>query len=499
MACLAVHFRFRYLRRFFAVVFLPFLFSGTVRLAPDVPNVLFVIADDWSWLHAGAYGDEVIRTPNIDRVAREGVVFDNAYVAAPSCTPSRASIVTGQWFWRLGAGANLYGPLPPEHPVYPDLLEHGGYHVGFTRKGWAPGNLGERNRNPAGDRYETFDDFLVHRPDDAPFSFWFGTHDPHRAYELGSGAAAGIPVGDLEVPAIFPDSPEVRGDIADYYFEVERIDRELGGMLATLEDVGELDRTMVVITSDNGMPFPRAKSNLYDMGVRVPLIIRWPEHVPAGRRISDFVSLTDLAPTFLEVARVAVPDVMTGRSLMDLLTTEFSGRVDSTRSMTFFGKERHVPSQEAPDTGGYPMRAVRTDEYLYVRNFRPDRWPVGTPNHELSFIQPAWYGDTDGSPTKHYMIDHRDDDATHRLLFELAFEKRPGEELFDLRKDPDQLHNVAMDPAYTDTKRTLFNTLMGTLYATGDPRVRGLGDFFDMQPYTGGVVRVRETVGRLDR
>ena len=259
---------------------LPLFLSGTIARSPEglaQPNILFVIADDWSWPHAGVYGDTVVQTPNIDRVAREGVLFEHAYVASPSCTPSRASILTGQWFWRLDAGANLYGPLPPEHPVYTDLLEDNGYHVGYTRKGWAPGNLGARDRNPAGPEYESFSAFMDQRSEGKPFTFWFGTHDPHRVYDTGSGAESGIPLDDIQLPVIFPDSPDVRGDVADYYFEVQRLDTELGEMLEMLRANGELDNTIVVVTSDNGMPFPRAKSNLYDMGTRVPLAIRWPE------------------------------------------------------------------------------------------------------------------------------------------------------------------------------------------------------------------------------
>ena len=479
----------------FIFLVLPVFLSGASvhyeSILPDQPNILFVIADDWSWPHAGIYGDPVIKTPSFDRVAREGVLFEHAYVSSPSCTPSRASILTGQWFWRLEGGANLYGPLPPEHPVYTDLLEENGYHIGYTRKGWAPGDLGLRQRNPAGPEYDSFESFLTQRTEGKPFCFWFGTQDPHRGYEAGSGAASGIPSEEIQLPAIFPDSPEVRGDVADYYYEVQRLDGELGEMLEMLDRRGALDRTVVVVTSDNGMPFPRAKSHLYDMGVRVPLAIRWPEQIAGGRMVSDFVSLTDLAPTFLEIAGVSIPDVMTGRSLLNVLVSQSSGRIDTARSEMFFGKERHVPSQEAPDGGGYPMRAIRTADFLYIRNFHPERWPSGTPHFEKAFIYPAWYGDTDGGPTKHYMIDQREKDETHQLLFELAFEKRPAEELYDLRQNPDQMNNVAMDPAYTQIKKELWNRLMGTLQTTGDPRVRGQGDLFDMQPYSGGIVRAR--------
>ncbi|MDE2730306.1 MAG: sulfatase [Bacteroidota bacterium] len=457
--------------------------------ADDRPNILLVIADDWSWLHAGAYGDSAVATPTLDRLAADGLVFEHAYVASPSCTPSRASVVTGKWFWRLGAGANLYGPLGAEHPVYPDLLEDNGYHVGFTRKGWAPGQLGERTRNPAGDRYASMDEFLAARPTERPFAFWFGTHDPHRGYELGSGVRSGIDSSRIQVPAAFPDVPAVRSDIADYYYEIQRIDRELAELLQRLEQEGELHRTLVVITSDNGMPFPRAKSMLYDLGTRVPLIMHWSGRIPPGRRVTDLVSLIDLAPTFLEVAGLEAPPVMDGRSLMLTMTSVGSGLIDSSRTAVFFGKERHVPSQASLDGGGYPMRAIRTHEHLYIRNFRPDRWPAGTPEDDSAFLSGAWYSDVDASPTKHHMIAHRYDSAADEARYDRAFARRSGEELYDLAADPSQLNNRALDPAYASVKRALWNQLLEQLHATGDPRVLGTGEFFDHQPYTGGLVR----------
>ncbi len=472
------------MRCLFVLAVFPLLFGASPR--EERPNILFVMADDWSWLHVGAYGNGVVATPNMDRMALDGVVFEHAYVSSPSCTPSRASVLTGQWFWRLGEGGNLYGPLAARHPVYTDLLEESGYHVGYMRKGWGPGRLGDRPRNSAGDRYESFEAFLAARDAGQPFSFWFGTHDPHREYEPGSGARSGIQLDSVAVPAAFPDVPEVRSDIADYYFEVQRIDRELGELLDIVSEAGELDRTMVVITSDNGMPFPRAKGNLYDLGVRVPLIVRLPGDFPGGRYVSDLVSLTDLAPTFLEIAGVPVPDVMTGKSLLPQLTAASTGRIDSTRSATYFGRERHTPAQESPIGGGYPMRAVRTDDFLYIHNFAPERWPSGTPNDESAFRHGAWYSDIDASPTKHFMVEGADD---YEMLFNLSFAKRPGEELYDLAADPHQLVNVSLDPAYADAKPALWNKLMGVLHESGDPRAIGQDGVFDYQPYTGGIVR----------
>ena len=268
------------------------------------PNVLFCLADDWSWPHASIAGDKVVRTPTFDRVAREGVLFTNAFVTAPSCTPSRGSILTGQWHWRLEEGGNLWSTLPAKFAVYPDILEEAGYHVGYTRKGWGPGrdDPGGRTRNPAGPRYRNFQEFLKVRPEGKPFCFWFGSTDPHRGYKWQSGVNSGMKLEDVEVPACLPDSQTVRTDICDYYWEVQRFDREVGELLKLLEENGELDSTLVVISGDNGMPFPRCKSNLYDLGTHVPLALRWPARVRGDRVVEDFVSLSDLAPTFLEAA-----------------------------------------------------------------------------------------------------------------------------------------------------------------------------------------------------
>ncbi len=470
------------------------LLSGCARQGEPVaekiddrpPNILLAIADDWSWPHAGVYGDPVVQTPTFDRVAREGVLFSQAFVASPSCTPSRAALLTGQWHWRLEESANLWSTLQARFPVYPDLLEEEGYFVGFSRKGWGPGRweVGGRSRNAAGDEFADFDAFLARRPAGAPFCYWFGSQDPHRPYEEGSGAASGIDLEKINLFRCFPDHPSVRSDVADYYWEVQRFDREVGELIKRLESMGELENTIVVMTGDNGMPFPRCKATLYDGGTRVPLAVRWPRRFPGGRRVDDLVSLTDLAPTFLDVARVTVPEVMTGRSLLPILESESQGRVDADRTFVLLGKERHVPCQEVPDSGGTPMRAIRTQDYLYIRNFRPDRWPAGTPDYEHAYLPGAWYGDVDNGPTKFYMIENRDRDEALRRLFELAFGKRPAEELYDLQKDPDQLQNLASDAAYRQVLERLSRQLLGELERTGDPRI-GDGDRLEAYPYYG--------------
>ena len=453
--------------------------------AKKQPNILFAIADDWSWPHAGITGDRVVKTPTFDRIAREGVLFNNAFVTAPSCTPSRGSILTGQWHWRLEEGGNLWGTLPVKFAVYPDLLEQAGYYVGFTRKGWGPGRYepGGRTRNPAGPQYKNFEQFLKARPEGKPFCFWFGSNDPHRPYEWQAGVRSGMRIEDVQVPPYLPDSEIVRTDICDYYWEVQRFDREVGELLKILEEKGELDNTLVVITGDNGLPFPRCKSNLYDSGTHVPLAVRRPVDIKGSRVVEDFISLSDLAPTFLEAAGLKPTADMTGKSFMGILTSGKSGQVDPKRDKVFTGKERHAYVRK--DGLGYPMRAIRTRDFLYIRNFKPDRWPAGDPDTS-DFRDPAQpYGDIDGSPTKTYMMERRDDPKV-RKLFELAFEKRPTEELYDLEKDPAQLNNVAEKAEYAGVKGKLTAALMTELKVTKDPRILGKGDAFDKYPYYGG-------------
>lgn len=449
------------------------------------PNILLAIADDWGFPHASCYGDPVVKTPTFDRLAREGALCRHAFVSSPSCTPSRGALLCGQHFWRLREGANLWVTLPADIPVYPDLLEAAGYFVGYTRKGWGPGKLGDRRRNPAGKQFKDFAAFLDERPQGKPFCFWFGSLDPHRPYAPGSGVADGIDPAKIKLPAALPDAAETRADVADYYFEVQRFDREVGGLLRQLAALGELDNTIVVMTGDHGMPFPRGKANLYDLGTHVPLAIRWGGKLPRpGRTIDEFVSLTDLAPTFLEAAGVPVPADMTGRSMLDLLTAAATD--DSPRDHVVFGRERHTQAQEAPESGGYPMRAIRTADYLYIRNLKPDRWPVGTPNYQRAFLRRAWLGDTDNGPSKEFLWLHRREPAV-TPFYARAFEKRPAEELYHRPTDPDQIVNLADDPAHAEAKLRLFARLMKELKSTGDPRVTGGGERFDRYPYYGGV------------
>jgi len=460
--------------------------EGSTPGTAGKPNILFAIADDWGFPHASCLGDPVVKTPAFDRVAREGVLFRNAYVSAPSCTPCRGSILTGQWFWRLEGAANLWSVFPDKFTTYPEILERAGYVTGYMVKGWGPGKTETPGRNPCGPRYKNFKEFLEKRPRGKPFCFWLGSKDPHRPYDPGSGARSGMDLDKIRLFPCFPDNRLVRSDVADYYFEVQRFDRLVGSALKALEEEGILENTFVVVTGDHNMPFPRCKANLYDTGTRVPLAVRYPKAIPAGRVVEDFVCLPDFAPTFLALAGIKPPASMTARSLLPLLFSNASGWVDPKRNFIVFGRERHCPAQEKPDMGGYPSRALRTRDFLYIRNFRPDRWPAGTPDYRKAAFPGMWYGDCDNGPTKTYMIENRDKDDYHRWLYELAFAKRPAEELYDLRTDPDQLINVAGAPGYEETKKKLSEKLMTYLKETGDPRALGKGDMFDRFPYLGG-------------
>ena len=473
--------------RFTTISALALVCLGTPLSSSARPNIVLAIADDWGWPHAGAYGDSVA-TPTFDRLAKEGVLIENAYISSPSCTPSRGAIITGQHFWRLGPAGNLWSVWPSTFAEYPKLLAADGYFVGSYRKGWGPGIFPGSAVSPAGRVYPTVDGFFDARPEDMPFCLWFGASDPHRPYRAGSGVASGIELEDVHLFEHFPDSDEVRSDVADYYFEVQRFDSDVGKLVALLEEIGELDNTLIVMTGDHGMPFPRAKGNLYDSGARVPMAIRWKDRVPGGRVVTDFVSTTDLAPTFLDAAGTAIPGEISGRSLVDLLSSGRAGRVEQHRDHVLIGRERHVVAQEAPNLGGYPARGIRTDDFLYIRNYAPDRWPAGTPDYRGAAAPNAWLADCDNGPTKWFLWQNRDD-PKFRKHYELSFAKRPAEEVYDLKKDPGQVLNLAADPNYANIRKALAVRMTQGLIDAADPRMDGRGDLFDSQPYLGGSPR----------
>ncbi|WP_199226793.1 sulfatase [Opitutus sp. ER46] len=457
------------------------------------PNILFAITDDWSFGHAGAYGCPWVDTPAFDRVAREGLLFSQAYTVNAKCAPSRATLLTGLHSWQLKEAGNHAGFFPPEFKVYPEVLEESGYFTGSTNKGWAPGVALQADGSPRRlvgrafdartceppsprmnrcDYAANFEDFLAAAPAGRPWCFWYGSSDPHRAYEPGSGARRGgrRPEEIERVPAYWPDNDTVRHDLLDYGFAVEHFDRHLGRMLAALDRTGAADNTIVVVTSDHAMPFPRAKGQPYPFSTHVPLAIRWPAGIAgAGRIVSDFVSHVDIAPTLLQAAGLEASAVgmapPAGRSLGELL----AGHAPAVpRDAVYIGQERHDIGR--PGDVGYPVRGIIERDWVYLRNFEPDRWPACNPE--------TGYLNCDGSPTKTHILQHRLDPAGRRH-WELCFGKRPAEELYDLRRDPDCLENLAPDAAHAAIRDRLRDRLFATLRETADPRVNGRGAVFD--------------------
>jgi uncharacterized sulfatase len=506
---------------------------------PKPRNVLFCFADDWG-RYASAYAavdgrpslNQVVKTPNVDRIAREGALFRNAFVNAPSCTPCRSSLLTGRYFFNCGRGAILQGAVWDNSiPTFPLLMHDAGYHIGKSHKVWSPGTPADapfggqkyayEKAGNAANRYSTqvgrmmkdglsstqardkilaqvrdnFDAFLAGRKEGQPWLYWFGPTNTHRMWIRGSGKALwGIDPESLrgKLPAFLPDVPEVREDVADYLGECQAFDAYIGVLLKQLEKAGELDNTVVVLSGDHGMPgVPHGKCNLYDHGIAVALAVRWPGGKP-GRVLDDFVSLPDLAPTFLEIGGIKPPAGIYGRSLVPLFRSEKAGQVDPDRAWVVAGRERHV-AQAREGNLPYPMRALRTRDFLYVRNFAPERWPMGEPRGVTDTKAPdgatlatdtfACFADMDASPTKAWLVEHRNDEKW-KAYYDRAFAKRPAEELYDLRKDPDEINNVASVATYAAEKKKLAERLTKLLTDAGDPRVVEDTPKFDRPPFT---------------
>jgi uncharacterized sulfatase len=519
--------------------FLLFLAAGLQPVqAAERLNILFLFADDWG-RYASAYAradgrpspNDVIRTPNVDRVAAEGVLFRNAFVNAPSCTPCRSSLLSGRHFFQTGRGAILRGAQwDASIPSFPLLLLEGGYQIGKSYKVWSPGTPadapfgGQRfgyemaGRLPnqfsgavtkmvaEGESLEgargrvlaqvrgNFDAFLADSTPGKPWLYFFGPTTTHRKWVKGSGKALwGIDPETLKgkMPPSLPDVTAVREDMADYLGECQAVDAYLGVLLRGLEESGQMERTLIVLSGDHGMPgVPDGKCNLYDHGTAVPLVVRMPGAVP-GRVVDDLVRLPDLAPTFLEVAGLPLPEGLYGRSLLPLLQSQKTGQIDPGRNWVIFGRERHVDiAREAALP--YPMRGLRTHDFLYIRNFAPDRWPLGEPRlvgdsaapsaAELEQDTMVAFADMDSSPTKAWLVAHRNE-PEWRGHYQRAFGKRPAEELYDLRKDPAQSRNVAADPEYRADRERLAEDLLALLAAAMDPRLADPVPF-ELPPFT---------------
>lgn len=499
-------------RRFLAAAAVILSFGAGAGASADAktskrPNILIAISDDQSFPYASAYGSPFVRTPAFDRVAASGALFTHAFASSPGCSPSRAALLTGLNSWMTGAAGTHASNFPAVFTTVPERLAQTGYHVGHTGKGWGPGRWqDERKANPAGPAYDrirltppskaispvdyaaNFTEFLDGRQGEEPFFFWYGALEPHLPFAPGAGLADPWRSGRTVVPPFLPDTAAVHSTLADYAFEIEWFDRHLGLMLDELARRGELDNTIVIVTSDNGMPFPRAKANLYDSGLRVPLAISWPGHMRHGR-FDQLVSLVDLAPTIYSATAVAPPYRMAGADLMPLLGGK-GATAYKARDFVAAGRERHSSSRW--NNQGYPSRSLRTQDFLYIRNFHPERGPAGAPRalKEDGTTGPDHmaYFDIDRSAIQKDLFERRDEPAILRF-FELAVALRSPRELYDLRKDPGQQHNVAYAPEYARVADEMDLKLIEYLVKTGDPRVGRNPESWENYPRLDGVGR----------
>lgn len=472
----------------------------------EKPNILIAMGDDISYPHMSAYGTSWVKTPGFDRVAANGILFSNAYTPNAKSSPSRACFLTGRNSWQLEEAANHVPFFPAKFRTFMESLGQNGYYTGCTAKGWAPGVALDSAGNPRqmtgkpfnskkltppakgisnNDYSANFEDFLNSRKDNKPFCFWYGSMEPHRSYEYGSGVSkGGKKLTDIgRIFKFWPDDEIVRNDMLDYAFEIENFDKHLVKMLEILEQKGELDNTIVIVTADNGMPFPRVKGQAYEFSNHMPLAIMWPKGLKnPGRNVSDFISFIDFAPTLLEAAGVKASasgmQPVQGKSFMNILSSGKKGYIDKSRNFVLIGKERHDVGR--PNDVGYPIRGIIMDGFLYLTNYKPDRWPAGNPE--------TGYLNCDGSPTKTLILNLQ---RKHKSLdyWKLDFGMRSQEELYDLSEDPDCMNNLISDAGYNPVKRRLHETMYLELLQQDDPRMYGKGDVFDNYPYAEEKIR----------
>jgi len=476
------------------------------------PNILFAISDDQSYPHTSFAGSKFVNTPAFDRVAQEGVYFTNCYAGSPGCAPSRSSIVTGRHHWQNEQSGQHASSWLKKYVPFVDELAANGYAVGRTTKGVGPFQYA-RNENdslwrvedaagPAYDVFtydktnderfasginknnyaENFKYFMDSVRGDRPFFYWFGCKEPHLKYEEASWKKRGKKLEDAEVPGFLPDNNVIRGDLLDYAVEIEWFDLHLQRMLEHLEEIGELENTIVIVTSDNGMPFPRAKANCYDYGMHVPLAIRYPKEIEGGRISETLVSFIDLAPTIMEVTQTKPKKMMpiTGKSIWEWLTTN----KENKDRVVFSGRERHSSSRYL--NWGYPQRCIRKGDYLYIWNIIPERWPAGAPkglNAETGNLNPMFdlfeddkkigenvFSDIGPTPSKRYMIKNHSDNEVAEY-FHLAVDKRPEFEMYNVASDMDCLNNLSGLPEFKTIEEELKQVLFKELKRTNDTRM----------------------------
>lgn len=393
---------------------------------PDVePNFVMILIDDLGWNDVGAYGNQTVQTPHIDSLAAQGARFDAALLTTSSCSPSRASLMTGRYPHSTGA-QELHSPLPANQILFPTLLREAGYFTGAAGK-WHLGDAAARQFDrhyPHTERTGAADWIRVlrERPRGRPFFLWLASRDPHRPWkELKRRRHA---PQDIDVPPYLADTPATRNELARYYDSISGIDDRVGDVLAELERQGVANDTVVIVSSDNGRPFPRAKATLFDSGVRTPFIVRWPGRVAPGAVREHLISAVDLAPTLLELAGVALPSSMQGISFARALRAPDI----ETREYAFLERNWH---------GTYAYeRGVRSRNHLYLRNVYPRVGECTTaPLSQSAASQDlvALLRSNGLTPEQAQCF------TTHR----------PIEALYDVNRDPYSFVNLAADPRHT--------------------------------------------------
>ncbi len=444
------------------------------------PNIVLIIADDLGAEDSGPYGCKGVRTPNLDRMAREGMKFTRAFNTCSSCSPSRSSIITGRYPHNTGAEM-LHMPLPNDQVTFVEKLKAAGYWTAQAGK-W---HLGPAARNrfdvvhaAAGARPTATDDgsgcvdwisTLQERPKDKPFFMWLASIDPHRPYFDGTLDVPHRPE-ETEVPPFLLDAPPTRADLAKYYDEIGRLDIYVGKVLAELERQGVLDQTAVFFITDNGRPFPRCKTSVYDSGIQSPLLVRWPGKIQPGSQCGSLVSSIDLAPTILELAGLDPSPTFQGKSFRRLL---------SDPSATI--RDRVFAEHNWHDFAACE-RSVRTTRFKYIRNFWPDL--PGTP---AEF----------DNPTFAEMRRLHAEGKLNEAQMNCFVQPRPAEELYDVEKDPQELVNLAGDARYADTLKNLRSQLDEWRKETADavPSPRP-ADSFDRET---GKLLPRAVLGRAPK
>jgi arylsulfatase A-like enzyme len=408
---------------------------------PQRPNIVFLISDDHSYSDLGCNGNRAIRTPNLDRLAQQGMRFTHGFVTSPQCSPNRSAILTGRSPHAITT-SRLHAPMPDSQQTLLEHLKEHGYHVGAFRK-VHQGAKFDRRWNFYGNDKQSFRSFFETAPKDRPFFLHVGFIDPHRPYTRGAFSPRHDPA-TVQVPGWLPDTPAVRRDLADYYDEIARMDAECGEILQLLEERTVAGNTLVVFTGDNGMPFPpRAKGTLYEAGIRVPLLARWPGKVKPGSVCDELISHLDLMPTWIEAAGLRPPSDIEGRSFLGALL----GKPYPARDELFAERNWHDNFDL--------QRCVRTKTHKLIFNglphlpYRPSAdladsltWP--------SYLEQAKLGKLA---------------ARHQAAL---VPQRPMLELYDLRSDPEEWQNLAEDPQETGVRQDLLERLSVWMDGTND-------------------------------